>query len=224
MKNFLLCLLIFLFQISYAQKKYHLDYALEFETSNFLEDESEKRIINYLVDSKNNAILMTLSEDDSFNYNIYLIDREKLRIFSKVKKLDFQKAESLNNSCESVYVYKCHFGFNEMVENYKFLNLNDTVMNGISYFHYKSINIKQKKKKKFFDVHYIVDKNSPDFLPFLFNNTAYEVWKKVKNIPNGMPFLIFYKNRKGEVTYKMQLKQYVTINKLMTIPEDCELK
>jgi hypothetical protein len=165
---------------------------------------------------------MTFHEVDAYNYDVNLCDREKLSIFSKVKKSDFLEAESINNSCESIYKYS--FGFHDKVKKYKFINLNDTIINGISYFHYKSTDLKKRKKKNNYDVHYIIEKNSPDFLPFLSNNTAYELWKKEQNIPNGLPFMVYDKTHKGVITYKMELKQYVAINKFMIVPDDCELQ
>ncbi len=222
MKNFLVCFLIFLVQIGYSQKKYHLDYALDFEISSLEDGEMKKRDHIYFVNSKKNGIIMCFHEHDAVHYDINFSDREKLSIFSKVKKSDFFKVESIINTCESAF--KFNFSFHNKVKKYEFINLNDTIIDGIPYFHYKSTSVKKRKKKNDYDVHYIIDKSSPDFLPFLINNTAYELWKKNQNIPNGLPFMIYNKNNKGLITYKMELKECAVINRFMIIPNDCELQ
>jgi len=223
MKNFLVWSFILLIQTSFSQMKFHLDYALEFEITSGT-DKNRKITNNYYFhNSLNNGYLMTLYEKDSLNVEINFTDRENLYIISKMKKTDFIKAETIQNSCESVR--KTHNPFKYQVNNYEFVNLKDTLINEKSYYHYcirSNRSLKYQRRKKIVAIHYIVDKNSSEFLPFFIQPTCYEEWKKERNIPNGSPFIIYHVNLNGTINHKMQLKNSTRINKYLSIPAECD--
>jgi hypothetical protein len=223
MKKIFLWSFVLVIQTSFSQMKFPLDYALEFEIMNFTD--KNRKIPNhyYFYNSSNNSYLMNLKEKDSLNFEIYFSDREKLYLISKMNKADFFIAETIENPCGSVRKY--HNPFKYQVDNYEFVNLNDTLINAKSYYHYcirSNRSLKYQKRKKIAAIHYIVDKNSPEFQPFLIEQTCYEEWKKERNIPNGSPFIIYHVNVKGAITFKMQLKSLVKINKYLAVSEECD--
>lgn len=223
MKNFLVWSLMLLFQLSFSQKKFHLDYALEFDITRYPDKTQKLTNYYYFYNSTNNGYLMYLREKDSLNFEISFTDREKLYLISKMNKADFFKAETIENPCESVRKSDNPFKF--QVDNYEFVNLTDTIINNTSYYHYyikSTRSLKYQKRKKIAAIHYIVDKNSPEFQPFLIAQTCYEEWKKERNIPNGSPFIIYHVNVKGAITFKMQLKSLVKINKYLAVSEECD--
>lgn len=215
MKNFLIISFIFLIQMSFSQKKYHLDYALEFESTNG--SVVNKNIFYY--NSQNNGIRMFLFETDSVNYDFTFSDSKNISIKSTIKKDELLKAKYIQNTCEFIYRYKDRF--EKKLKKYSFINLNDTVINGISYYHYVAKNNTLKRKDK--NVHYIVDKNSTGYMPFFQNAVTFELWKKQQIVPYGIPFMIFSKDYYGEITNKMQLKNHYKIDKNIVIPDDCKL-
>jgi hypothetical protein len=228
MKNFLVCFLIALSQMGFAQKKYHLDYALEFEikiNTHKIKNQKIKKDSTrfYIVNAKENNFILFINEDGGKNYNLFFSDKEGLFVNSSVDKNLFSKAETINNECESVRRSSNPYKF--QVDNYEFINLSDTLVNNTSYYHYTiktNRGLKYQKRKKIVSIHYIVDKNSPDFSPFFIEPTCYEEWKKERNIPNGKPFIIYHENYKGEITFKMQLENAVKIDRYFTVPDECD--
>lgn len=197
----------------YTQKKYSLDYALEFELKNNLKVNK----LEYYYNSKDNGTRLCLLEGDSLKYEMIFAGGENIRIRSSMKKNDFLKATFIENTCDLISKYQ--YPYEKKLKKYTSVNLRDTLIDGVSYYHYQMKHIKMKKKYK--TVHFIVDKNSPDCMPFFYNDLFQEIWKKNRTVPNGLPFIIFHKNFKGEITYKMQLKKAYKIEKFFLIPEDC---
>jgi len=220
MKKFIICSFIFIVQLSYSQKKYQLDYALEFEKFNFERPERGIQRDYYLINAQNNSILLSLVSKDSLNFDLYFSDREKFNIIAKIKKDDFAKAEIIDNACEDVYKYSGDF--EEKLKKFTLVKLNDTIIEGVSYFHYKSKSIKNKRRFDSNNIHYVIHKDTPEFLPFLPHSADFALWRKLGKIPNGLPFMIFHKNFDGEIIFKMQLINYIPINKSIMIPSDCE--
>lgn len=117
-------------------------------------------------------------------------------------------------------ISKYQYPYEKKLKKYTLVNLRDTLINGVSYYHYQMKHIKMKKKH--ITVHFIVDKNSPECMPFFYNDLFQEIWKKNKIVPNGLPFIIFHKNFKNEITYRMELKNAIKINKFFIIPDECD--
>jgi hypothetical protein len=214
MKNILFISFFLIFSIVYSQKKYSLDYALEFE----LKNNSKVYKLEYYYNSKDNRTRLFLREDDSLNYEMIFAGGENIRIRSSMKKNDFLKATFIENTCDLISKYQ--YPYEKKLKKYTLVNLRDTLIDGVSYYHYQMKHIKMKKKHK--TVHFIVDKNSPDCMPFFYNDLFQEIWKKNRIVPNGLPFIVFHKNFKGEIIYKMQLKNVVKINKFFIIPDECD--
>lgn len=207
-------------QISFGQKKYHFDYALEFDQK--LNFDGKDSVNVFLINSKENSYRLFLMEKES-DYKFVMIDYKGNHFNGLLQNQTFIKAETINIECNTVGKYNNLY--KDKVKNYFFENLNDTIINDVSYYHYaikSNKSIKYQKRKKIVTYHYIIDKNSPDFLPFFYKVTPYNEWLKEKNVPNGKPFMIYYVNLEGEITFKMKLKNIVKIDKYFTIPEECD--
>lgn len=214
MKNIIYLSFFLISTLAYSQKKYLLDYAFEFE----VKDNLKTYKLDYYYNSKDNGTRLFLREEDSLKYEMIFAGGEKIRIKSSMKKNDFLKATFIENTCDLISKYQ--YSYEKKLKKYKLVNLRDTLINGVSYYHYQMKHIKIKKKH--ITVHFIVDKNSPECMPFFYNDLFEEIWKKNKIVPNGLPFIIFHKNFKNEITYRMELKNAIKINKFFIIPDECD--
>ena len=142
---------------------------------------------------------------------------------AKMNKKDFYNAETISNNCEQTLKY-ISLG-KEKTADYSFFNLKDTIIADTVHYHYvlkSNKSLKYQKRKKIVSAHFIVDKFSPDFDPFLYQSVMYEEWKINKNIPNGCPKLIYFINYDGTTDSKLRLVKAVKIDKYLTIPDECD--
>lgn len=219
-KAFLIVSLIVFCQM-FAQKKYHFDYALFIESTS-INNKNTKEFI-YLLNSKLNNYNLFVEDKDSITKSLRLIDENGVYVSSIVSCNEFFKAETFVNSCKETSRYGNPYKYK--TKNYDFINFNDTIINDTSYYHYAvkcNKKLKYQKKKKIVTTHYIVEKSSPSYSPFLLHTTVYEMWKISKNIPNGILKLIYYIDTNGKITGKIDVKNVVKIDKYLTIPEECD--
>ena len=222
MKRLFLLFIVFIGSFVNAQKKYHFDYTLLYEFSSI--DSKTKTSNLYLINSNSiNYYLGESKNKDSININLIFLDHNGISSVSSITIQDFYKAEVFSNECNSVVKHTNQF-MNKANE-YAFVKHNDTLINDVSYFHYeiKSIkSIKYQKRKKIQSAHIIIDKNSQDFRPLLYNPLFYNLYSKTPILPNGLFKIIYYTNLKGEITFKQELLNVVKIDKYLTIPEECD--
>ena len=222
MKRFFFFFVCFVGGFGFSQKQYHFDYTLLYESTSI--DSKTKKSNLYLVNSKSiNYYLGESRDKDSININLIFLDHNGISSVSRIAIQDFYKAEVFSNECNSVVKHTNQF-MNKANE-YAFVKHNDTLINDISYFHYeiKSIkSIKYQKRKKIQSAHIIIDKNSQDFRPLLYNPLFYNLYSKTPILPNGLFKIIYYTNLKGEITFKQELLNVVKIDKYLTIPEECD--
>jgi len=216
----LICLLIFC--QTFGQKKYLFDYAFSVKGSYSLKNEKFNSF--FLVNSKENKYHLYAHESkDSLSLALHFIDNDGIAFNGTMLKTDFYKVETIENTCKEITLFYNEYKYKR--KDYDFVNFKDTILDGISYFHYAikcNRKLKYQKRKKIITTHFIVDKTDSDFLPFTYVPTIYEVWKKTKNIPNGYPKIIFYINTEGVETGKMELTA-TKVDKYATIPDDCPL-
>lgn len=222
MKCFFLLLLCFVGSVGFSQKEYHFDYVLLYENSSI--DFKAKTSDLYFINSKSiNYYLGESKNKDSINMNLIFLDYNGISSISKIAIQDFYKAEVFANECNAVLKYSNQYKYK--ANDYAFVKHNDTIINNNFYFHYeiKSIkNIKYQKRKKIQSAHFIIDKNSQEFSPFLHNPLFYNLFNKTPILPNGLFKIIYYTNLKGEITFKQELLNVVKIDKYLTIPEECD--
>ncbi len=223
MKKFFTLLLCLCFGFVFSQDTCFFDYALVYDIS-FSNKKFDKI---YYVNSNNNNFYADLTYyKDSTNLNFNLIDRKK-EILSKSKANQelFFKAEVIKINCSSLL--KSSNPYKYKTNEYNFVNFKDTLINDTLYYHYaikSNKGLKYIKRKKIAEYHYIVTKDSPNFLPLLEHPTSYEEWKVERNIPNGVMKSFYMVNSKGELTYKAELKSFLNQTKKMVIPDDCTIE
>ncbi|MDV7187095.1 hypothetical protein R3X25_07360 [Lutibacter sp. TH_r2] len=230
MKIFFTVLILLLSIHGYSQKKYHFDYVLEYdiimnEDSIKLEDQYHKQFNKnfkryYLTNSKNNQYFAAITEKDSLNYKLILIDHSS-NIIAKVDflKSDLNRAEFININCENVK-QTINFFNSKKYEIYK---LKDTIINKNSFFFYRYGLKKEKKRKKEeegFD-YYIIDKTSDFHLPLLTFSNIFENWSKNKNLPNGFIKESYHINFKGKLRASEKFVTFRKTDKNIILPKNC---
>lgn len=222
MKHFFLLLFCFIASFGFSQKNYHFDYALLYEYSSINSKVKTSNI--YFINSKSiNYYLGESKNKDSININLIFLDHNGISSISKIAIQDFYKAEVFANECNSVLKYSNQYKYK--ANEYTFVKHNDTLINNVFYFHYeiKSIkSIKYQKRKKIQSAHLIIDKNSQEFTPLLYNPLFYNLYSKTPILPNGLFKIIYYTNLKGEITLKQELLNVVKSDKYLIIPEECD--
>ncbi len=204
-----------------AQLKYHFDYALLYDHSIRINENQKAKL--YLINSNNNDYsIFVFDDNDSIHSNMYLVDYKGIALNIKVNKKLFYKSETINSNCNPV----SRFGniYKKKAEEYCFEKHNDTLINDTLYFHYefKSIkSLKYQKRKNIVSTHYIIDKNSNQFKPFLYHSTIYNNWVKTLKLPNGIIKMVYDVNVDKKIIFKQQLIKLIKIDKNFTIPEDC---
>jgi hypothetical protein len=221
MKKVVLVLSLFIFCQMFGQKKYSFDYGLNYERK----DENGKKSSEvYLVNSKQNNYYLFIHDSDSINCKINFNDFEKLVVIGKMKTSIVYKTSEYIANCDDVFQYISPY--KDQVKNYKFINLNDTIINDTSYFHYKTVSLKSlrfQKRKGIESIHYIINKNSEFFKPFLWSSTLYEMFKYENTLPNGYPKMIYLINADNKLTSTFNLLKITKIERTLTIPEECIL-
>ena len=213
----------FFYSFVFSQNNYDFDYLLVYHAS--FQDKSIEKI--YLTNSKDNSYFtsLTLSKDSTYVY-FDMIDRNReFVVSSRFDKELFFKARTVNFDCTNIT--SSHNPFKYKIEEYEFVNYNDTLVNGTLYHHYAIKSNKRLsyiKRKKISEYHYIVSRDSKIFLPFLAEATPYEEWKSKRNIPNGLLKILYHLNYDRKITYKLELKTFEKIEKKITVLEDCNHK
>ncbi len=69
--------------------------------------------------------------------------------------------------------------------------------------------------------HFIVYKNYENILSVFPDHLAYVIWKKsYKQIPNGMPYMIYKLNLNKEFINKIVVKEIAPTNKIIIVPKE----
>ena len=215
-------LLVLLCYFSQVQINYLFYYAFLYEFSSI---NSKTKTSNlYLINSKSvNYYLGESRDKDSINMRLIFLDHNGISSVSKIAIQDFYKAEVFVNECNSVVKHSNKY--KNKANEYTFVKHNDTLINGVFYFHYEinSIkSIKYQKRNKIQSAHLIIDKNSQEFQPFLYNPLFYNLFNKTPTLPKGLFKIIYYTNLKGEITFMQELLNVIKVDKYLTIPEECD--
>ncbi len=218
MKRYLLLLLYT--QLFFSQKTYVFDYAIEFDTKIQLQNNDSTSVV--LINSSNNHFNLFLFEKNSINYGLQFTDRNGISILTTIKKERLKNDSITISNCNDLLGYSNPFKY--QVKNYEFENLKDTLINDTLFYHCvlkSNRSIQYQKRKNIHSLHYIIDKETPLYLPYLHLATAYEEWKKEKNIPNGKLKMMYYVNTENEITQKFIVKKYIKVDKKLIIPKEC---
>ncbi len=164
--------------------------------------------------------------NDKINsYNAYLwklTDEESTLTFVDQKGISYSTKTDTGIFNNPVYYFKgenLHIYANPykyQVRNYDFTALNDTILNNKICKRFILKSKKELKKKSGSEV-YIID-TSFNLKPLLTHSTVYEVWKKRKNLPNGLIIEKYYYNSENKITCIEKLRSYETIDLVFKIP------
>ena len=222
MKNqFLLFLLFITSLISFGQKKYCFDYAIQYNFQMTDTSKVQKQI--FLTNSKDNSYVLRVMEKDSINYKLFFLDQNGVTSTTYLSKKGFLDAEIISLKCDFV----SRFGnpYKYQTDNYDFINQKDTLINNVNYSMYfiKSNKPKKEKRKRLGTLHFVVEKNTDFHLPILLEVTPYEEWKKERNIPNGIPKQFYVtKYLSNTKTLIYNLVDFVKIDKFIIVPDECD--
>ncbi|MCF1190951.1 hypothetical protein LRR18_05085 [Mangrovimonas sp. AS39] len=186
LKKLILLTLILKTTFGLAQEAYKFDYAIETEVTYFKEDSIKKKVL-YLTNSKNNSYFAQITSNDSLHYKLIFRHHDKLYSKVLVSKSQLNIAEFININCESILYEKNKN--KRAVERYDFFLLKDTIVKDISHkaYEFKSIlNLKKRIRKGAVTSLFIIDNTTSFHLPLLTHPTAYEDWKLNSKLPNGL--------------------------------------
>lgn len=220
MKLFFLGLFFVLSGSVLSQKTYNFDYVLAYDLQVKKGDSVLKEY--FYTNSKDNSYKMRVVEKDSLNFTVNFFDVLGNHAVVYFSKADFLKATSITVPCKFV---KYHITSNLRTKDYGFASLSDTVINGVSYYHYvlKSKSIEREKRKKLSRAHYIIDKGSSFHLPVFFRTLDVEVWKRERSVLNGIPFVEFVASTVNqEVSTVRKLVKREAISMQLLVPDECD--
>lgn len=222
MKKLITSILIILTSFCFAQEKYAFDYSIETEITFYKEDSIKKKVV-YLTNSKDNSYFAEITSKDSLNYRIVFRHHDKLYSDVLISKSGLKKAEFINISCDAITFKKNKY--KSATKRYDFFNLEDTLINQKEYAAYKLksiLSLKKRTKRGAGTNLYIIDRSTSFHLPILTNPTAYEEWKLHNNIPNGLFIEKKHINVTEEEHSSEKLISHTKIDKKIVIPEDCD--
>ncbi len=222
-KIFFLFLMGAMFSSGYSQKKYAFDYMLVYDFK--FNDTSKVKEVFFYTNSKDNSYLLRIYEKDSLNCSISFKDQNGIQSKFESPRNKFLQLSKINLSCE--FIRNLYNPFKYQTDNYEFINKKYALMEGEYHPFYilKSNNPKREKKKKLATFYYYLENDTEFHFPLLEHETAYEEWKLERNIPNGIPKEMYYLSYgKVEILMLYKLKRIVKIDKILTIPEDCNFK
>ncbi|WP_299386229.1 hypothetical protein [uncultured Lacinutrix sp.] len=222
MKIFTLAVLLNI-TFCFAQKSYVFDTLLEYDCKS-ITPIKDSTFTKYLyTNSKNNSYYITIKNLDSLNYSLEFVDTDKH--YSKVKVLKnklFKSAEIDILDCKDVAnVYN---QYKNRIKDYKFINLQDTLINNILLKNYKLTYVKSKKKKtrkKIGAIQYIIKEDTEFHSPILLHPTAYNEWKKEKNIPNGIYEEFLFYDFNNNLTSHYKLKKIKRVKLKLNTAKPC---
>lgn len=203
-----------------SQKTYNFDYVLTYDLQVKKGDSVLKEY--FYTNSKDNSYKMRVIEKDSLNFTVEFLDVVGNHAVLYFSKADFLKATSITVPCKFVKYYSTS---NLATKDYGFTALNDTVVNGVSYYHYvlKSLSKQMEKRKKLSRAHYIIDKESSFHLPIFFRTLDVEVWKMGRSVLNGIPIVEFVASAVNEeVSTIRKLVKREAISMKLIVPNECD--
>lgn len=205
----------------YSQKTFHFDYLLEYEYKSY-KDSANNKTFYYITNSKDNSYYAKIEKLDSVNFKLDFKVYDQLWTKLNLNKQDFLDLEFLRLTCDEDLLHKNYF--KELVNDYKFYHLTDTISNNIHLKKYNLQYIGKRKRKKTFPVatfQYIIKDSTQFHMPILIHWTAFARWRQEKNLPNGIFQEKIVYNYKNEISYKYILKEYHQIDKTIVIPNNC---
>jgi hypothetical protein len=212
--------LIFFTAIFYGQKKYVFDYSLEYDFQ--MNETSEVKKVYLLTNSKDNSYYIYAEEIENGYLNIKFKDNNGFYSKFSIKKENAFDSLSIKLNCE--WVKKQNFLKENDLKRYVFQLNKDTIIQNKNYKQH-TLRYKKKYDSKFYDkgfAHYVVEENTDFHMPLLLFSSSFDVALINKEIPNGIPKIIFTTNKKeDENTFIYKLASYTKITKELIFPKEC---
>lgn len=189
--------------------EYNFNRRLTYEVID-LKNQQNNRIVTYLINEQDNSYNAIQNNILSTQNEIIFVDQNGIYWKGQIKTEDLNKPRiTLEKEQITNYINPYKYQIN----NYDFIELKDTVLNEkvCKRFMLKSNDAQIEKKKKLGREIYVVDTSS-NMKPMLIFATAYEIWKKRKNLPNGLIVEKYFFNDKREMIIKEKLKNSENIN------------
>jgi hypothetical protein len=215
MKNNLLALVLFCIPFfGFSQKTYQFDTLLEYEFN--LEKDSTNTVhYIFLTNFSDNSYHLVLREVDSLNYSIYFRDNELFTANSSISKVDFEKADVINNDCQGLLKWD-NSKYQKRLSKY---TITKSLRTG-STDEYRLSEASKTNADDNIAYNYYVLEEDVTMLPLFNRPLDYEVWNTEKSIPNGT-FIEFGTISKKYGFAKYVLKRKSEINKRFQVPENC---
>ncbi|RZK01373.1 MAG: hypothetical protein EOO46_20515 [Flavobacterium sp.] len=187
--------------------KYTFDQVLTYEVIKPGKRDTTK--IKFHVNSQNNDFFTIIKFEKKKSAQLYFTDFNGKAIQKEIPLDRIEKVESENFGPFNYAVYSNPYKF--QVGNYNFRYIGDTVIKNAVLKKYllKSTKPNIEKRKKLWHEIYAID-TTKSSLPLLWHPTAYEVWKKRKNIPNGIIVEKYYYNYQGKLEVVEKLESHST--------------
>lgn len=215
MKNNLLVIILFCIPFfGLSQKTYQFDTLLEYEFTHEKDSTNAVHYI-YLTNSSDNSYHLVLREVDSLNYSIYFRDNELFTANSSISKVDFEKADVINNDCQGLLKWD-NSKYKKRLSKYSVVKSAESD----SKQEYRLSDASKTKTDDNSAYNYYYLEANETVMPLFHRPLDYEVWKIEKSIPNGT-FVEFGTVSKKYGLSRFVLKQQKEINKRFQVPENC---
>jgi hypothetical protein len=219
-KEIITYLLVFFTAFFYGQKKYVFDYSLEYTFQ--LNETSEAKKVFLLTNSKDNSYYIYAEEMKDGSLNSKFKDVNGWYATFSIKKADAFNSLPIMLNCD--WVYKQNFLKENNLKRYIFQINKDTIIQNQNYkLHTLSYKKEQESKKynKGF-AYYVIEEKTDFHVPLLLFSFSFDTALINKEIPNGIPKMVFTTNRKeDERMFIYSLIKYTPINKELIIPIQC---
>jgi len=190
--------------------KYIVDYKLEYNIT-YYHDSLKSHKITYYVNSKSNSYFAMASPDKQGKLTLYFTDYNGKAFSGHISQDSLTLIENRGLAQKVFAYYENRYKY--QVKNYDFLSLGDTIVNNrnCTVFLFRSTNPKKEKKKKLWHQVFFID-TSKKIAPVLIHATAYEVYKKRHQLPDGVIAQIDNYNTDNKLMSTEQLTSVTPVN------------
>lgn len=165
----------------------------------------------FYINNADNSYWINVHIKDSGKNRIEFMDYKEKSSFQDFSINEIPNLEQNGFSFKTFQIYENYFP--EILVNYSYYKLNDTIINEIKLqkFVLKSVDPKRENQKKLARMIFYVD-TSKVIKPLLSHSTAYEVNKHQNKLPNGLIYRIETFNYDGTLSHTEQFNSMNTVN------------
>ena len=222
-----ICIPLYLFFLTFnlqAQTTYSFDKLLIYSSCNSNDTLNVKQL-SILTNSNDNSYFVELWEKDSVTFSMNFWDYDRLNFFTEIKKSVFLKSESMITNCDGINSWtedQAKKNYKKRIRRLKMFQLQDTIIDSISYKYYRVRDNKRWMKRKDYSYrYYVLDDFLSSLSPIFITPSDYSLWKHANLLNKGVirEFGIF--DDKENVFYKRKLDSIIEIDKKVVVPDEC---